>query len=43
MPNGLDTVQVPKITKKMKNESDAAVGDNDDKDDSDDDRGFWKV
>ena len=43
MPNGLDTVQVPKITKKMKNESDAAVGDNDDKDDSDDDGGFWKV
>ena len=28
---------------KMKNENDAAVGDYDDKDDSDDDRGFWKV
>ena len=43
VPNGLDTVQVPKITMKLKNENDAAVGDDDDKDDSDDAGGFWKV
>ena len=34
---------MPKITMKLKNENDAAVGDDDDKDDNDDARGFWKV
>ena len=44
VPNSLDqAVQVPKITKKLKNQNDAAVGDDDNKDDSDDDGGFWKV
>ena len=34
---------MPKITMKLKNENDAAVGDDDEKNDSDDEGGFWKV